>query len=186
MKTEPNRYPRIVEGALDNHGPVFAVVDAWGDLVACYDDRSRADFLLNLMWVVGSAEFCYPGPEGTGDPEVDAVRIERLVIDGSGSAESRLEAIDRILGGFGVEHVAGPGDSGTLDYVNAGDTYAGTVGLDDSGDFLVTSWGDWYEGAEAEHAEETGEARCPYCGEWGEPEVADSGDLCSSCGNALN
>lgn len=174
---QSERRPRIVPATLAEGGalPVVVVLDAFGDPLACYREHARAAFLLDLLGVVGSAGFCYPGPEGTGDPEVDAVRIERLASDGSGSAESRLETIDRILGGHGVEEVeAGTGEHARrLYYSNAGETYAGTVGLDDSGAFVVTSWGDFVEQAEADAVEQSREEgepidRCGYCGVWGD------------------
>lgn len=173
-KQSPDRRPRIVDAVVEG-SPAFAVVNFLGEVVACYFDRARADFLLDLLGVVGSSGFCYPGPEGTGDPEVDAVRVERLAVDGSGSPESRLETVDRILGGYGVEEVeAGRGEyARRLSYSNAGDTYAGTVGVDDSGAFVVTSWGVFVEGVEVETVEQSAEEgepvdRCGACGEWGD------------------
>lgn len=192
MGTEPNRLPRIVDAVVED-SPAFVVLDAVDDAVACYFDRDRADFLLGVLGVVGSSGFCYPGPEGTGDPEVDAVRVVRLAFDGSGSAESRLETVDRILGGFGVEEVeAGTGEHlRRLSYVNAGDTYTATVALDDSGAFVVTSWGDFVEQAEAEAVEESAEEgepvdRCGNCGEWGDASrrstCCPSFHACEHCG----
>lgn len=70
---------------------------------------------------------------------------------------------------FGVEHVPAPGgdDCGGLQYLNAGDSYAETLGYDETaGSFLLTSWGDWLEGAEAEYQEESGETRCGNCDEF--------------------
>lgn len=118
--------------------------------------------LAELRTIVGSRDFVYPGT----DPEADARRILET-LDDSEPVES-LEEASRILGGFGVEFVGG--NSGAeLAYVNAGDTYAGTLAWDGAR-FVVTSWGDWYESDAQAHEEETGEASCCYCGEVAELE----------------
>ncbi len=68
---------------------------------------------------------------------------------------------------FGIEYLSLP--TGTeVAYVNTGDTYDATL-LHVDGEWVVSSWGDVYEAAEAERTEETGEVRCGYCGEWSEP-----------------
>lgn len=162
----------------------YVLVPGREEPLATFEDREEADFLLALLGIVGARGFCYKG----ADAYADAVRLFDLT-RGEGDVDDVLAEASDILGAFGVEHVAGPGDSGALEYVNAGDTYTATLGHDGAR-YVVTSWGDFFEGAEAEHEEETGERRCHYCGEWGEPEhvdpdVADSGDLCGSCGNAF-
>jgi len=165
--------PKVVPWHGEGRSLFYVVVPHVDDPVATFDDRRAADFVVDLLGVVGSRDFL---------PVEVALAVAALTRDPDLDPEEVLERASDLLGGFGVEHVAGPGDTGALDYVNMGDTYAGTL-AHDGADFVVTSWGDWYEGAEDEHAEETGERRCPYCGEWGEPE---QDNLCSSCGNALD
>lgn len=137
-----------------------------------------------LATIVGSSDFLFKG-----DPETAIRELVRIMQDDELSPWDALDYADEVLGGFGVESISGPGDTGSLDYVNAGDTYAGTLAHDGER-FLVTCWGDWLEGAELNHQQETNEVRCMYCGEWGEPEredpeVADSTALCGSCGNEV-
>lgn len=70
---------------------------------------------------------------------------------------------------FGIEWLSLP-TGGEVAYVNTGDTYSSTL-LHVDGEWIYSSWGDVYEAAEAEHTED-GNARCCYCGEWTEGEVA--------------
>lgn len=68
----------------------------------------------------------------------------------------RMEAIDKLLGNFGVEAIRGEWQNGywcdiVAVYSNTGDTYATTV-MQVRGEysfqssrFIVTSWGDWVE-----------------------------------------
>jgi hypothetical protein len=68
----------------------------------------------------------------------------------------RLDAIDKLLGTFGVEAIRGDWQNGywcdiVAVYCNTGDTYATTV-MQIRGEtswqnsrFIVTSWGDWVE-----------------------------------------
>lgn len=69
----------------------------------------------------------------------------------------RMEEINKILGGFGVEAIRGEWKNGywcdiVATYVNRGDTYSTTVlhvrgesQFDDRGRFIVSSWGDFVE-----------------------------------------
>ena len=77
---------------------------------------------------------------------------------------------------YGIEYVPAPDREAA--YVNRGDAYHTTLLRDDTG-WHVTSWGDWLEAAEERYAEESGETRCPNCGEWTEW-VAEERD-CAAC-----
>lgn len=77
-------------------------------------------------------------------------------------AELVLETVNALVGGFGVEGLriegawldAYHGDI-VASYVSTGDAYSATVLLDhESGDFVLTTYGDWVEGWEQEHAED--------------------------------
>ena len=64
-------------------------------------------------------------------------------------------ALNEVLGGFGVEAITDerfPFDSywGNIGatYVNMGDSYIPTILRDRQDNFIVCSWGDWYEEAE--------------------------------------
>lgn len=67
------------------------------------------------------------------------------------SAELVLEALNEVMGGFGVEAIRGRWvDSYHCDiqavYVNMGDTYDITIFLDhETGNYVLTSYGDWIE-----------------------------------------
>jgi hypothetical protein len=65
--------------------------------------------------------------------------------------EQVLEAINEVLEGFGVESFST--DSAVVSYVNMGDTYDATILLHGQ-DFVVSSWGDYFEALELEEAEE--------------------------------
>lgn len=62
-----------------------------------------------------------------------------------------MEAINELTGGHGVEAIRGRYVSRYYQdiqavYVNQGDTYDSTILLDnETGRYMLTSWGDWYE-----------------------------------------
>lgn len=100
--------------------------------------------------------------------------------------DKNLESADSILNGHGIEYVEVGGRE--LAYVNMGDTYDNTICQDvETGWFFISSWGDWYEGAEQEHEEETDTIRCGYCSEF-----TNRGNgpwhevVCSSCGHKVD
>lgn len=101
-----------------------------------------------------------------------------------------MSAIDELTGGFGVEAIRHPNDSDKLiaEYVNQGDTYATTIVRDmESGEYILTCYGDWLEGWEQEECEEEGLTSCGNCGcltpiqndEW-------STTVCESCGRCVS
>lgn len=101
-----------------------------------------------------------------------------------------MSAINELTGGFGVEALRHPNDESKLiaEYVNQGDTYAATILRDmESGEYILTSYGDWLEGWEQEENEENGTVGCGYCshmtpiqdGEW-------STTVCESCGRCVS
>jgi len=75
--------------------------------------------------------------------------------------ELKMHALNALFDCHGVEAIRIEGawvDSYHHDivatYLNTGDTYCETIVLDaDSGEFLLTSWGDYVEAYEAEHPE---------------------------------
>jgi len=106
-----------------------------------------------------------------------------------------LELSSELIGAYGWERVQLPapdGDTprGSFEYVNTGDTYAGTVGILDDWRgvrIVCATWGDIYEQAERERTERTGQTRCPHCSEWG-GELDNSLDYgergtCADCGH---
>ena len=130
------------------------------------DFRADAPTLEDLASAAGRAE----------DPEEAARRI-RTAIEDEEDAEDVLALADGLLGGFGVESIDLPapdGDttSGTVRYVNLGDTYTATLAyVEDAytpgGRLVVADWGSLLEHAEEERTYATGEVRCAYCGDWG-------------------
>lgn len=102
------------------------------------------------------------------DPEAElCTLLDRLPND---AAEIVAQRIVRATHGieFGMESVGADPSSiwaARAYYVNRGDTYATTLVRMPEG-WTVSCWGDALTVLEAEHAEETGETRCPYCGEW--------------------
>jgi len=63
--------------------------------------------------------------------------------------QCKLEAINILIGGHGVEGFPDPDDmtASGLEYVNMGDTYTTTV-VYWKGRFMITTWGDVVEGLE--------------------------------------
>lgn len=65
--------------------------------------------------------------------------------------EQRLQKINDMVGGYGVESIEGDGDSrywmGTVAlYINMGDTYNTTLLYNtDLDKYTITTWGDWVE-----------------------------------------
>jgi len=130
---------------------------------------------------------------------------EELVIALAIAQEHGLEAANDLLGGFGVESVCFGPTGKVLEYVNLGETYLDTVALSvpESGnrwttaiahgpagtecEFLITSWGNWYEAAEVAYTEETGNVCCGYCGEY-TPIVNNDwhSTICEVCGNCVS
>jgi len=111
------------------------------------------------------------------DVERFADWAEFLGVDGRAAFDIAAEHLDH----FGVEGCT-IADYG-MEYLNQGDTYDLTLVLDDNDGLLVTSWGDWYEGAEQTHCENENVIRCGYCGEFTDCEEQWDETECSSCGN---
>ena len=63
--------------------------------------------------------------------------------------QCKLEAINELIGGHGVEGFPDPDDmtASGLEYVNMGDTYTTTV-VYWKGRYMITTWGDVVEGLE--------------------------------------
>jgi len=74
------------------------------------------------------------------------------IIEGEGTPSQKLEKLDYVLGTFGVEGFNIEGNS--VEYLNAGDTYATTICLV-NGTFQVTTWGDVVEKIEQQYIEDT-------------------------------
>lgn len=78
------------------------------------------------------------GKETTGQ---DLLRI----IKGGGRADDKMEKINSLLDGYGVEVIRGDSYA-VAEYINMGDTYNTTLLYDVNEDeFYVTTWGDWVE-----------------------------------------
>ena len=76
-------------------------------------------------------------------PVETAVKIRRA-LEGPGSVRARLEAVDRIIGGYGIVCVGRFSEYPPVEhfrYVNTGDTYSTTIIYRD-GVFSVGCWGD--------------------------------------------
>ncbi len=111
-----------------------------------------------------------------------------------------LEEAAKILdldgyGSFGVESVSIPNDSygdissRSFSYLNMGDTYALTIGWDEtSEEFLITTWGDWYEQAEQAYQEDTDTYRCGYCGAFTDKQegIEWHDTICECCGHCVD
>lgn len=109
--------------------------------------------------------------------------------------ELTMAALDDLLEGNGVECIRHPDDSDNIiaSYVNMGDTYDGTIVLDEeSGDFVLTTWGDWYEGWIEEQNAENDTIQCGWCSHltpctYDEDKGQSWHDvLCEQCGNYVD
>ena len=66
-----------------------------------------------------------------------------------------MEAINQELKGYGVEALRDEGDRPIADYINFGGTYHPTILRDlATGEFILTSWGDWWEEWESQNCKE--------------------------------
>lgn len=111
-----------------------------------------------------------------------------------GRAAILLEDSANILT-FGTEWVQNPspesdGESG-LYYLNTGDTYALTIGIEESHGIIhpvpfFTSLGDWIEKKESEYTEASGMIRCGYCGEWTKGRLPSNPFAFLRCSNCKN
>lgn len=74
--------------------------------------------------------------------------------------ERRLEALNQLLSGHGIEGVTPEGEVyPKMSYVNMGDTYRATIVHDfENNDFFLCSWGDWLEKWEEENPREEDES----------------------------
>lgn len=82
-------------------------------------------------------------------PIETAVKIRRA-LEGPGGVRARLEEVDRIIGGFGVEYVGRFSEYPPVEhfrYVNTGDAYSITIIYRD-GVFSVGCWGEMVESLE--------------------------------------
>lgn len=103
------------------------------------------------------------------------------------AAHKAARAIIKHMDGieFGIEYLNLPG-GGEVAYVNTGDTYSGTL-LHVEGEWIYSSWGDVLEESETEYTKESGENRCPNCGEWSDwsnarTSIENMFPHCASCG----
>jgi hypothetical protein len=80
-------------------------------------------------------------------PELEEWRQARLY-EPSITPETKMRAIDVLLGTFGTEAIFGADDCmrPILEYCNAGDAYAPTILYDyPRGRYVLGTWGDWIE-----------------------------------------
>lgn len=95
---------------------------------------------------------------GTLDPEsIEAVATwVRRCFHRPRKSELKMAALDAVLDGFGVEAITDENTGELLaTYVNQGDTYTTTIVRNArTGEYLLTSWGDFLEAHEREAAEE--------------------------------
>lgn len=101
-----------------------------------------------------------------------------------------MSAINELTGGFGVEALRHPNDSDELiaEYVNQGDTYSATVVRDmETGQYILTSWGDWLEAWEGGLFEEEGLVSCGNCSHMTPLQDDEySTTVCESCGRCVS
>ena len=112
-----------------------------------------------------------------------------------------MSALNDLLDGFGVEAIRSPDDSDQIigTYVNMGDTYNGTIVFDHENEqYVLTTWGDWYQGWIDEQNEENNTIQCGWCShltpftnrdeDKDDPEDDDDWRLviCEQCGNYVN
>jgi len=105
-----------------------------------------------------------------------------------------LAALDDVIDGFGTEAIRDPDDSDNIiaEYVNTGDTYNGTIVFDhETSEYVLTTWGDWYEGWINEQNEENDTVQCGYCSHL-TPLHFDDGEsdwretICEQCGRNVS
>lgn len=97
-----------------------------------------------------------------------------------------MQDLNELLGGLGVEPIRDPRDSDDViaEYINTGDTYSGTILRDiETGEFLLTTWGDWCEEWENKVCADENLIRCGYCGYFTPHDRVEWSDVrCESCG----
>lgn len=75
-----------------------------------------------------------------------------------------LAAINDIIRGCGVEAILDDDNNVIAEYVNTGETYSGTVLYDHAlGEYILSTWGDWYEAWEHEEEEDNDTTTCGWC-----------------------
>lgn len=101
-----------------------------------------------------------------------------------------MQDLNDLLGGFGVEPIRNPEDSDDIvaEYINTGDTYNTTILRDiETGEFLLTTWGDWLEEYENKVCAEQHKIRCGHCGSFTPNDRYDWRDVrCESCGRNVS
>lgn len=104
------------------------------------------------------------------------------------AGELILSALNETVGGFGVEYIDDDGEC-IAEYVNVGESYSPTIVRDtETGEFILSSWGDWYEGWIAEQNANDGTIDCGYCSH--RTPLGDAADwhdvVCESCGHRVD
>lgn len=101
-------------------------------------------------------------------------------------AEDFIRRAGWIRSTFGVEHVAVADRE--LAYINTGDTYETTIGQEGAEPLIVTTWGDWYEGAEQDYHEDNGTIACAYCGHYTprDDSIDWRDNVCEGCGHHVD
>ncbi len=148
-------------------------------------DLCNGDFIIDPY----NIEDDFPGTQKWVDQSYNIPNQHELV----------MSALNDLLGGFGVEAIRDPTDSDTIiaTYINQGDTYDATIVFDeDKSEFVLTTWGDWFENWENDQNEEDGTLTCGWCSyrtpydpeeEDEEGNTLDWHDvICESCGNYVD
>jgi len=121
--------------------------------------------------------------------EQERAKLDRIAARANKESQT-MDCIGRMvqhigLGHYGIERVECAGVE--LEYLNRGDTYTATIGREPSGEFVVTSWGDWYETIENRHCEDEGVVRCSYCSEFTPNPGGDWSEItCEHCEHCVS
>jgi hypothetical protein len=112
-----------------------------------------------------------------------------------------MSALNDLLEGFGIEAIRDPDDSDNIiaTYVNMGDTYNGTIVYDMKEEqYVLTTWGDWYEGWINKQNEDNDTIQCGWCShltpfvnrdeDKDDPDDDDEWSMviCEQCGNYVD
>jgi len=106
-----------------------------------------------------------------------------------GTQALTMSALNDMIEGHGIEAIRSPNDFDKIiaTYINTGDTYSGTIVYDHEQDeYVLTTWGDWYEGWIQGQNEENDTVQCGHCSHLTPKAEVWSDTICENCQNNVS
>ena len=103
-----------------------------------------------------------------------------------GTQALTMSALNDMIEGHGIEAIRSPNDFDEIiaTYINTGDAYSGTIVYDH--EYVLTTWGDWYEEWIQKQNEENDTVQCGHCSHLTPKAEVWSDTICENCQNNVS